>query len=234
MWAFTKLAWFLFLRRWLIRLFLGFITLSLILVLLFKWVNPTWNLTMLNRKWNAEKDGFRITKTWVPIEKINRNMQLAAICGEDQHFCDHHGFDLDALQKAVESNASGKAIRGGSTISQQTAKNVFLWGGRSYIRKGLEAWFTLLIEFIWGKQRIMEVYLNIVETGDGLFGVEAAAQKHYHTSAQNLTQIQAAAISSIFPSPIRWKLKSRIAGRRQYLILKAMRKYGIELRYLTP
>lgn len=232
MWAFTKLAWFLFLKRWLIRLFLGFITLSLILVILFKWVNPTWNVTMLSRKWNSEKEGFTISKTWVPIEKINKNMQLAVICGEDQHYCEHFGFDFDALQKAAANNAKGKAVRGASTISQQTAKNVFLWGGRSYIRKGLEAWFTLLIEIIWGKERIMEVYLNVAETGDGLFGVEVAAQKYYHTTAQMLSQTQAAAIASIFPSPIRWKIRSKVASRRQYLILKAMRYYGIELCYL--
>lgn len=219
-------------KRWTLRLFIGFIALSLILVLLFKWVNPPGTLTMLSRKITSDKEGFRLERHWVPIEKISRNMQLAVICGEDQNFCNHFGFDLKAIQAAAANNASGRKVRGASTISQQTAKNVFLWGGRSYIRKALEAWFTLLIEIIWGKERIMEVYLNVAETGDGLFGVEAAARRYYGVSASRLSQTQAAAIASIFPSPRKWKIGGRYASRRQYLILRSMRYYGIELKYL--
>lgn len=231
MWSFTKKPWFRFVRRWSIRLFLGFVAISLFLVLLFKWINPFYNFTMLRKNWSGAPD-YHIQKKWVPIEKISRSMQLAVICGEDQNFNEHFGFDFKALKAAAANNAKGRKIRGASTISQQTAKNVFLWGGRSYIRKGLEAWFTLLIETIWGKKRIMEVYLNVAETGYGLFGVEAAAQQYYTIPASKLGKKQAAAIASILPSPVKWKLSSYPAVRRQHLILHAMNRYGIQLKYL--
>lgn len=230
--SFLALPWVLFLRRWIIRLFLGFITLSLVLVLLFKWVNPGYTLTMLSRKWKSDKPGFVIKKEWKDLEYISPNMQLAVICGEDQHFCTHHGFDFAAIKNAMDNNEKGGPVRGASTITQQTAKNVFLWEGRSWVRKGLEAWFTLLIEWIWGKERIMEVYLNVAETGNGLFGAEAAAQQYFKTSAKKLTRYQAAAIASIFPSPRKWAIGVYPAAYRQNVILYAMNTYGIQLEYL--
>jgi monofunctional biosynthetic peptidoglycan transglycosylase len=229
---FLKKPWFLFVRRWTIRLSLGFIGLSLILVLVFKWVNPSYTPTMLARKIASPNKNFTIKKTWIPIEDMGRNVQLAVICGEDQHFTEHFGFDFKAIRAAASHNAHGGKIRGASTISQQTAKNVFLWNGGSYFRKALEAWFTLWIELIWGKKRIMEVYLNIAETGEGVFGAEAAAKKYFGTASKKLNGYQAAAIASILPSPRRWRIGHYPAAGRQGHILTAMHRYGIQLKYL--
>jgi monofunctional biosynthetic peptidoglycan transglycosylase len=144
------------------------------------------------------------SKTWVPIEQISPNMVQAVVASEDNLFLHHHGFSFEDMSKAFEHNLEGKKIRGGSTISQQTAKNVFLFPNRSYIRKGLEAYFTVLIEFIWTKQRIMEVYLNVIETGKGMYGVEAAAEEHFGTTASQLTKSQAALIAACLPNPRRF------------------------------
>jgi monofunctional glycosyltransferase len=230
--SFFTLAWVVFIRRWVVRFLIGFIGFSLLLVLLYKWVNPSWTLTMISRKMANEKSEFHIQKEWKNLEDISTNLQLAVICGEDQHFCSHHGFDLDAIKNAIESNQKGGHIRGASTISQQTAKNVFLWEGRSWIRKGLEVWFTFLIEVVWGKQRIMEVYLNVAETGNGLFGAEAAANQYFKTTAKKLTKYQAAGIASIFPSPRKWQIGRYPAAYRQNIILYSMNNYGIQLEYL--
>jgi monofunctional biosynthetic peptidoglycan transglycosylase len=173
-----------------------------------------------------------IQKEWVDMERISRNMQLAVICGEDQNYCKHWGFDLEAIKKAAEHNLKGGKKRGASTISQQTAKNVFLWEGRSWLRKGLEVWFTALIELVWGKERIMEVYLNVIETGEGLFGVEAAAKSYYGKSAAKLTKNEAANIAGLLPCPRTCSLQSRFTSRRAQVIYHAMTRYGIELEYL--
>jgi len=146
-------------------------------------------------------DGRGVDKDWTPIEAIDRDMVRAAIAAEDGKFCTHNGFDTDAIAAAMIRNAQGGRIRGGSTISQQTAKNAFLWQGGGYFRKGLEAWFTLLIEQIWGKQRIMEVYLNIAETGIGTYGVEAGAQRYFKKSASSLSRNEAARIAAVLPLP---------------------------------
>jgi monofunctional biosynthetic peptidoglycan transglycosylase len=177
-------------------------------------------------------DGKSIEKEWVSIDNISKSMQLAVICGEDQRFCYHSGFDFEAIKKAAESNKAGGKLRGASTISQQTAKNVFLWEGRSWVRKGLEAWFTVLIEFIWGKKRIMEVYLNVIETGEGTFGVEAAARKYYRTSAAKLSGQQAAYISGLLPCPRKCGLYSGFTSQRAQIIYYAMTRYGLKLEYL--
>ena len=154
--------------------------LSVVLVCLFRFVPVPVTATMV-------LDGNGITKDWEPLSNIDRNMVAAVIAGEDGKFCSHDGFDREAIEKAIERNMKAKErggrIRGGSTISQQTAKNVFLWQGGGYFRKGLEAWFTFLIENIWGKRRIMEVYLNVAETGIGTYGVEAGAQRYFRHSA---------------------------------------------------
>ena len=154
--------------------------------------------------WPMARDylqGRHIEHHWVDLSQINPAVARAAIGAEDARFCEHHGFDFDAMEAAAAKNAAGGKLRGGSTISQQTAKNAFLWPGRSYLRKGLEAWFTVLIEAIWGKQRIMEVYLNIAEMGTGIYGVEAAAQHYFHVPAARLTPLQAARIAAILPQP---------------------------------
>ena len=142
-----------------------------------------------------------ITKDWEPLSGIDRNLVRAAIAAEDGKFCSHNGFDQEAIENAIRSNREGGRIRGGSTISQQTAKNVFLWQGGGYFRKGLEAWFTFLIENIWGKRRIMEVYLNVAETGIGAYGAEAGAERYFDKSAASLTPIEAARMAAALPLP---------------------------------
>jgi monofunctional biosynthetic peptidoglycan transglycosylase len=137
--------------------------------------------------------------------QISPALVRAVIAAEDARFCEHHGFDLLAIRKAMAANAAGKKLRGGSTISQQTAKNVFLWPGRDWVRKGLEAWFTVLIELVWGKERIMEVYLNSIEWGPGVYGAEAAAQRNFRVPASRLTAGQAARLAAIVPKPLSWK-----------------------------
>ncbi|MEC3911111.1 monofunctional biosynthetic peptidoglycan transglycosylase [Sphingobium sp. CR2-8] len=183
--------------RWImipIKILIGFIALSLLMVVLYRFVPPPVTLTML-----FDPNG--ITKDWTPLDDIDPDMARAAIAGEDGKYCSHHGFDVDAIAKAAIHNASGGRIRGGSTISQQTAKNVFLWQGGGFVRKGLEAWFTMLIEAIWGKKRIMEVYLNVAETGIGTYGVQAGAIRYFHHGAGKLSKAEAARIAAVLPLP---------------------------------
>jgi monofunctional biosynthetic peptidoglycan transglycosylase len=147
-------------------------------------------------------DGRQVTRAWLPIERIDRNMIRASIAAEDSKFCSHWGFDQDAIAAAMKRNAQGgSVIRGGSTISQQTAKNAFLWQGGGFFRKGLEAWFTLLIENVWGKRRIMEVYLNLAETGIGTYGVNAGAERYYGHGASRMSRVEAARIAAVLPLP---------------------------------
>jgi monofunctional biosynthetic peptidoglycan transglycosylase len=150
-------------------------------------------------------EGRGFERTWVPMSQISPALVRAVIAAEDARFCEHNGFDFGAIQKAMAANESGKRLRGGSTISQQTAKNVFLWPSRDWVRKGLEAWFTVLIEVGWGKERIMEVYLNSIEWGPGVYGAEAAAQRNFHVHASQLTAAQAARLAAIVPKPLSWK-----------------------------
>jgi len=168
------------------------------------------------------------SKKWVSIEEISPNMVQAVVASEDNLFLSHHGFSFNAMTKAFEHNMKGKRIRGGSTISQQTAKNVFLFPQRSYIRKGLEAYFTVLIELIWSKERIMEVYLNVIEMGEGIYGVEAAAQEHFGVSASQLSKSQAAAIAACLPNPRRFDAghPSGYIERRKSKIMSLMSKIG--------
>ncbi len=187
---------------------------------------------MITRAIENKMDGKEMTSShdWVPIEDISISMQKAVIASEDGSFLTHNGFDFEAMQKAFKHNQKGKRIKGGSTISQQTAKNVFLWQGRSYIRKGLEAYFTVLIELIWGKERIMEVYLNSIEMGDGVYGIEAASQHWYRRSAKHLTPQQAAGIAAILPNPRKFKAtnSSNFTNKRKGRILKVMRYIKLE------
>jgi monofunctional biosynthetic peptidoglycan transglycosylase len=185
------------LARFVGRLIIWFLAISIGLTVIYRFVPPPITLTML-----LDPNG--ITKDWTPLSRIDRNMVGAAIAAEDGKFCSHDGFDREAIEQAFERNTSGRRLRGGSTISQQTAKNVFLWQGTGwtrYLRKGLEAWFTLLIELIWDKRRIMEVYLNVAETGIGTYGVEAGAQRYYRKSAARLSRVEAARIAAALPLP---------------------------------
>ena len=182
------------LARIFLRLALLFVGGSLAIVLLYKFINPPTTLTML-------LDDNGAAQSWAKADEIAPDMMAAIIAAEDSKFCSHDGFDREAIEQALEERKSGKRQRGASTISQQTAKNVFLWQGGGFFRKGLEAWFTVLIENIWGKKRIMEVYLNIAETGIGTYGVEAGAQRYFNISANNLSRIQAARMAAALPSP---------------------------------
>jgi monofunctional biosynthetic peptidoglycan transglycosylase len=182
------------LLRFLVMTVVWFMGVSFALVVVYRFVPVPVTATML-------MDEHGITKDWEPLSRIDRNMVSAVIAGEDGKFCSHDGFDREAIQAAIRRNQQGGRIRGGSSISQQTAKNVFLWQGGGYFRKGLEAWFTLLIENIWGKRRIMEVYLNVAETGIGTYGVEAGSQRYFNHSAARLSQSEAARMAAALPLP---------------------------------
>lgn len=175
--------------------------LSIVMVFLYKKVSVPITPLMVIRYFEAPTKNKIWKHNWVSIEKMSKNIQIAVICSEDQKFLSHNGFDIDAIEKAFVYNKKGKRIKGGSTISQQTAKNVFLWPQRSWFRKGLETYFTFLIEKIWSKERILEVYLNSIEMGNGIYGIETAAQYWFKKSAAKLSINEAAAIASILPNP---------------------------------
>lgn len=179
----------------------GLAALSLGWVLLYRLVPPPGTPLMLIR-WAEE--GADAERQWVPLSAISPHLVRAVIAAEDARFCAHHGFDWEAIQEAMEENEDGGPLRGGSTISMQTAKNAFLWPGRTWVRKGVEAGFTLLIETLWPKRRIAEIYLNIVEWGDGLYGAEAAARRHFGKPAAALTRREAALLAVVLPNPRRW------------------------------
>ncbi len=191
--------------------------LPLVVVLIYRVVPVPLTPLMVSRA----IEGRGIDHRWKPLSEISPNLVRAVVAAEDSHFCEHMGFDIEAMQKAFENNRQGGRVRGGSTISQQTAKNVFLWEGRSYLRKGLEAYFTVLIEAGWGKRRIMEVYLNSIEWGPGIYGAEAAAQRIFKKPARNLTVTQAARLAAILPSPLKWK-----AGKPGPYVARRSRRIG--------
>jgi monofunctional biosynthetic peptidoglycan transglycosylase len=178
-----------------------FIGLTLVLVVAFKWLPVPVTATMV-------MDGNGITKDWESLDNIDRNLVSAVIAAEDSRFCEHSGFDTEAIEQALRENAEGGRIRGGSSISQQTAKNVFLWQGGGYFRKGLEAWFTFWIELIWGKRRIMEVYLNVAETGIGTYGAEAGSLRYFGHSAARLSRDEASRMAAALPSPKKRSVKN--------------------------
>ena len=184
--------------HWTLRALLIFLIGSVLWVGLYRFVPPPVTATMLA---NA-LDGRGITKDWMALDAMSPNMPRAAIAAEDGNFCTHHGFDFKAIQKAMASNFQGdRRIRGGSTISQQTAKNAFLWQNGGYFRKGLEAWFTVLIELLWPKHRIMEVYLNVAETGIGTYGANAGSMRYFHHDASRMSRAEAARIAAVLPLP---------------------------------
>ena len=195
--------------KFLAKIAIEFVALSLLLVVIFAFVPVPVTATMM-----MDKNG--ITKDWEQLSNIDRNLVDAAIAGEDGKFCSHNGFDQEAIENAIQRNMKGGRIRGGSTISQQTAKNVFLWQGGGYFRKGLEAWFTFLIEHVWGKRRIMEVYLNVAETGIGTYGAEAGAQRYFRHSADRLSRTEAARIAAVLPLPKEREVLSPSGFTRRY------------------
>lgn len=195
--------------KWItIRLVAIFLVSSVIATLVYRFMPVYLTPLMVQRMIEGALEGQRvgIQKDWVPLEQISISMQRSVIKSEDYRFYDHFGFDFDAIEKAMKYNETHKKKKGASTISQQTAKNVFLWPARNWVRKGLEAYFTVLIEALWSKDRILEVYLNIVELGSGVYGVEAAAQKFFKKSAMKLNAHEAALIAAVLPNPLRFRI----------------------------
>ncbi|MGV3508286.1 MAG: monofunctional biosynthetic peptidoglycan transglycosylase [Sphingobacteriaceae bacterium] len=210
------------------KLALWFFALSFLWVLVYRFINPpvTWLMTQRGIERKLDDKEWKIEKKWRSFDELSSNLKYAAMAGEDVHFLKHWGFDAESIQSAYEKNKAGKPMRGGSTISQQVAKNVFLWPGRSWIRKGFEAYFTVLIELLWNKKRIMEVYLNVIEMGDGIYGAEAATQFYYNKPATKLSKRQAALLVAVLPNPRRWTPAKPTAYiyKKQYLILRNMRR----------
>lgn len=219
----------------LLRIVIIFLILSVGSVILFRWtpvpVTPLMLIRCVEQKAAGEK--LVMKHDWVSLEQISPKLQLAVVCSEDQNYLNHYGFDFKAIEKAMKSNEEGKKLRGASTISQQTAKNVFLWPGRSYIRKAFEVYFTLLIELCWSKERIMEVYLNSIEMGNGIYGAESAAQFWFKTSAKNLSKDQSAAIAAILPNPLKYIANPPGAyiSKRKAWIKQQMSFWGNQLDY---
>lgn len=206
-------------KKYIPRIILGFISFTVIWVVIYCWVPPPGTLIMLSRQISADRGN--VDFRWIDSDRISPHLKMCAIASEDQNFPYHFGFDIEAIQKAVKFNAKHKRTRGASTITQQVAKNLFLWEGRSWIRKGLELYYTLLIEIFWSKDRILEMYLNIAEMGPLTFGAEAASRKYFHKSAAQLTPQESARIIAILPSPLKWSVNhpGPFVAKRQVWIL---------------
>jgi monofunctional biosynthetic peptidoglycan transglycosylase len=221
--------------RFILKAFLWFLAISLGSVVLLRWLPIPVTPLMLIRCAEQTIDGKKLIlkKDWESLENIAPSLQLAVVCSEDQNFIHHYGFDMEAIEKAMEHNKKHKNKRGASTISQQTAKNVFLWPGRSWVRKGLEVYFTFLIETFWSKQRIMEVYLNVIETGNGIYGAQAAAKIFFHKNAKNLSNNESALIAAVLPNPRKFSAANPsgyIRGRQTWII-NQMALWGGKLNY---
>lgn len=217
--------------RWVLALPLLLLVASVVQVATLRFVNPAFSAFMLSRQleaWGAGEWSFRIAYDWRNLDEISPNLPLALVASEDQNFAEHFGFDLKAIEKARKNNARGRKVRGGSTISQQTAKNLFLWSGRSYVRKGIEAWYTLLIEALWPKHRIIEVYANIAEFGDGVYGAQAAARTFFRKDASQLAAAEAARMAAVLPSPRHYSVvrPGPYVQRRSQAIQRQMRYIG--------
>jgi monofunctional biosynthetic peptidoglycan transglycosylase len=213
------------LRRWLFWSIATLILISIIPVLVFRWVAPPTSAVMLTRTLiEAEQQDYQ----WVPLAHMSADLPLAVVASEDQKFPDHFGFDISAIKDAVEQHAQGRRLRGASTLTQQVARNLFLWQGRSFLRKGLEAWLTVLLELLWSKERILEVYLNIAETGKQTFGVQAASLKFFSRPASAVTREQAALLAAVLPNPLRFQAKrpSAYVIKRRNEILGQMAQLG--------
>ena len=218
-------------RRWLWLLPLSCVALTVLQVAVLRFVDPPFSAFMAARQFEAWGEGdrdFRIAHDWRDLDTMSPSVPLALVAAEDQRFPAHHGFDLEAIEKARRNNAKGRKVRGASTISQQVAKNLFLWSGRSWVRKGIEAWYTVLIEVLWPKQRILEVYANIAEFGDGIYGAQAAARSFFGKDAARLSQAQSARLAAVLPSPKRYNARNPgpYVQRRSRGIERQMRQLG--------
>ena len=224
------------LLRFLAIILVSWLALSWLAVLVLRFVPPWTSAVMMERRLSAlihRETGFQLRHRWVPWSQVSPYVPLAMVAGEDQKFPFHHGFDFDSIHDAVREQEEGIRSRGASTLSQQTAKNLFLWGGHSYLRKGLEAWFTALLELCWPKTRILEVYLNSAQFGPDIFGVEAAAQLYFHKHAAALTRTEAAQLAAVLPNPVRLhadRPSAYVSSRREW-ILGQMRDLG-DIAYL--
>jgi monofunctional glycosyltransferase len=221
------------LLKWLGVGLLAGLTLSVMAVLLLRWFNPLGSALMLEARleaWDAQRHDYHTDYQWASLEQISPHAAIAVIASEDQLFPFHAGFDFNSIREAVRASEQGKGLRGASTISQQVAKNLFLWSGRSFVRKGLEAYFTVLIEALWPKERILEVYLNVAQFGDGIYGVRAAAWRFWHKPALNLNSSEAALLAAVLPNPLRLHADrpSRYVLQRRDWILGQMRDLGGE------
>lgn len=203
------------LRSWAWRLTLGlpllFLVVTVLQVSALRFIDPPTSAFMLDRRWQAwagDEDEFVLRYHWAPWSALSPHLPVALVAAEDQRFPEHAGFDFEAIDRALENNARGGRVRGASTITQQVAKNLFLWNGRSWLRKGLEAWYTLLIEALWSKQRTLEVYANVAEFGDGLYGAEAAARAYFGKPAKALTPYESARLAAVLPSPKRYSVRA--------------------------
>jgi monofunctional glycosyltransferase len=208
------------------KIIVSLILLSVFIVIIYGWVPVPFTPLMGIRALEFPEE--KIKHDWVPIEQISNNLKVAVIASEDQNFPRHNGFDVEAIEKAMENNRQGKRVRGASSISQQTAKNVFLWPHRSWVRKGFEVYFTFLIETFWSKERILEVYLNSIEMGRGIYGAEAASRAWFNKSASALSTHEAAAIAAILPNPRQYSANpasSFIEGRKSWIV-RQMRNMG--------
>ena len=219
--------------HWLWKLPLLLVLLSVVQVLALRFVDPPFSAFMAIRQFEALRagdTGFRVAYDWRDMDAIAPSLSLAAVAAEDQNFARHRGFDVEAIERALEHNARGGRVRGGSTISQQLAKNLFLWSGRSWVRKGLEAWYTLLIEALWPKQRILEVYVNVAEFGDGIYGAQAAARSYWNKDAAALTAGESARLAAVLPNPRRYSAQrpGPYVQKRASWIERNMRNLGGE------
>ena len=217
--------------RWLLALPLLFAVASILQVAVLRFVDPPGSAFMAARQleaWGAGELSFQVAYDWRDLDDISPHLPVAMVAAEDQNFANHHGFDLKAIEKARVHNAKGRKVRGASTISQQVAKNLFLWRGGGYIRKGIEAWYTLLIELLWPKTRILEVYANVAEFGDGIYGAQAAARSYWHKDADQLSAAESARLAAVLPSPRRYSVArpGPYVQRRAHWIQRQSRQIG--------
>jgi monofunctional biosynthetic peptidoglycan transglycosylase len=219
------------LGRWLLLVIVAWFVVTVVPVLVLRWIPPFGSAFMLEARIGALRAGeknYRTDYQWVSLERISPHAAMAVIASEDQTFPFNYGFDLQSIRGAVRAAQRGRRLRGASTISQQVARNLFLWPGRSFVRKGIEAYFTVLLQALWPKERILEVYLNVAQFGHGIYGVEAAARRFYHEPAARLTASQAALLAAVLPNPVHWHVErpSRFVAWKQQWILTQMRNLG--------
>lgn len=226
---------FRFLLRLVIKIIIWFFILSISFTVVYRFlpvpITPLMVIRLWEQAFDKEKE-IRLKKDWVSISKISKNVPQAVVAAEDQKFLDHNGFDWESMKTAWENNQKGKRVKGGSTITQQTAKNVFLSPSRNLVRKGLEAYFTFLIELIWTKERIMEVYLNVIEMGEGIYGIESAAQTYFQKPASKLSRQEAALIAAVLPNPRRWnpaRPTAYISGRQAWILRQMNNLKAVEM-----